>query len=140
MPSEHAHPPILELRVALTTQDYDRLVNFYLIGLGLEPAELWTTATSRAVLLELGRGTLELFDEGHAASVDALEVGERVSGPVRLALRVPDVQAAVARLVAHGATLVHAPVLTPWGDLNARVQDPDGMQVTLFEARGSVAL
>jgi len=55
---------------------------------------------------------------------------------VRLALRVPDVEAAVERLLAHGATLVHPPVVTPWGDVNARVQDPDGMQVTLFEGRG----
>jgi hypothetical protein len=42
----------------------------------------------------------------------------------------------VARLAAHDATLVHGPVVTPWGDRNARVQDPDGMQVTLFEEKG----
>ena len=38
------------------------------------------------------------------------------------------------RLLAKGATLVHPPVLTPWGDYNARLQDPDGMQITLFQA------
>ena len=37
-----------------------------------------------------------------------------------------------ARLVAAGAGWVAAPVLTPWGDRNARVQAPDGMQLTLF--------
>jgi hypothetical protein len=34
-------------------------------------------------------------------------------------------------------TLVHPSVMTPWGDLNARVQDPDGLQVTLFQVRES---
>jgi uncharacterized glyoxalase superfamily protein PhnB len=42
----------------------------------------------------------------------------------------------VDRLLAHGAVLVHQPVMTPWGDLNARLQDPDGMQITLFQAAG----
>jgi methylmalonyl-CoA/ethylmalonyl-CoA epimerase len=78
--------------------------------------------------------TLELFDERQAAYIDELEAGRRVSGPVRLALRVPDLQAALDRLLARGATLVHGPVLTPWGDRNARVQDPDGLQVTLYQA------
>jgi len=31
--------------------------------------------------------------------------------------------------------LVHPPVMTPWGDYNVRLQDPDGMQVTLFQAK-----
>jgi uncharacterized glyoxalase superfamily protein PhnB len=66
-----------------------------------------------------------------------LEVGAAVSGSVRLALQVSDVASAVERLVEHGGTLVHPPVLTPWGDLNARVESPDGLQVTLFESAGS---
>ncbi len=86
-----------------------------------------------AVLLELGRATLEIFDEGQAEMVDQIEVGQRVSGPIRFALQVPDVDAAVARLVAHGAVLMGGPLVTPWGDRNARVQAPDGLQITLFE-------
>jgi uncharacterized glyoxalase superfamily protein PhnB len=38
------------------------------------------------------------------------------------------------RLLAHGATLVHEPIMTPWGDYNVRLQDPDGMQITLFQS------
>ena len=38
------------------------------------------------------------------------------------------------RLVAAGAERVGPPVITPWGDRNARVQAPDGMQLTLFTA------
>jgi predicted enzyme related to lactoylglutathione lyase len=124
--------PILELRVALTVEDYERVVAFYREGLGVDPAQLWASE-GRAILFELGRATLEIFDQRHAETVDQLEVGQRVSGPIRFALQVPDVDAAVERAVAWGATLVHAPVTTPWGDYNARLQSPDGLQITLFQ-------
>jgi len=26
-----------------------------------------------------------------------------------------------------------SPIMTPWGDYNVRLQDPDGMQITLFQ-------
>jgi len=45
------------------------------------------------------------------------------------------VNAAVARALMFGGTLFHEPVLTPWNDLNARIESPDGMQITLFEVR-----
>jgi catechol 2,3-dioxygenase-like lactoylglutathione lyase family enzyme len=126
-------PPVMELRVAVTSRDYERLVGFYADGLGLKPAQVFTSENGQAILLELGQATLELFDERQADYVDGLEVGQRVSGQVRFALRVPDLQAALDRLLAKGAILVHPPVVTPWGDRNARVQDPDGLQVTLFQ-------
>ena len=125
--------PVLELRVALTTKEYERLVEFYCVGLGLEPNELWTGDQERAMILDMGRATLELFDESHAAAVDQIEAGTRISGPIRFALQVPDLQAALERVLAHGATLVHPPVVTPWGHYNVRVQDPDGMQITLYQ-------
>jgi RimJ/RimL family protein N-acetyltransferase/catechol 2,3-dioxygenase-like lactoylglutathione lyase family enzyme len=128
------HPDrVLQLRVALTASDYTRLVEFYCVGLGIEPTETWTNEDGHGVMLELGRATVELFDDGYAAYIDHVEFGERISGPVRLALQVPDVAGAVDRLVRHGATLVHGPVLTPWGDHSARVEAPDGLQVTLFQ-------
>lgn len=133
MSSTTSPAPVLELRVALTTSDYDRLVAFYCVGLGIEPSQLWTGEQDRAAILDMGRATLELFDEPHAAAVDQIEVGQRVSGPIRFALQVPDLPAALERLLAHGATIVHAPIVTPWGHQNARVQDPDGMQITLYQ-------
>lgn len=126
--------PIIQMRVALTTSDYERLVKFYCDGLGMEPAAVWNNDGGRALMLEMGQATLELFDERQAEVIDELEAGKRVSGQVRFALQVPDLKSALERLLAHGATLVHPPVTTPWGDVNARVQDPDGMQVTLFQA------
>ncbi len=133
MSTQITAPAVMEMRLALTTADYERLVRFYSAGLGIEPAALWTTERDRAMLLEFGRATVELFDDAHAELVDELEVGRRVSGPIRLALRVPDLDAALERLVAHGATVVHPTVITPWRHRNARVQDPDGLQITLFQ-------
>jgi predicted enzyme related to lactoylglutathione lyase len=125
--------PVLELRVAITTAEYERLSMFYIEGLGIEPEPLWTDRDDRALILDLGRATLEIFDEAHAAVVDQIEVGRRLSGPVRFALQVPDLDAALERLRKKGATLINPPVTTPWGHRNARVLDPSGMQVTLFQ-------
>jgi catechol 2,3-dioxygenase-like lactoylglutathione lyase family enzyme len=129
--------PILELRVALTTGDYERLVKFYTDGLGLEPAQLWNNGQGQALILDMGRATLEIFDETQAQTVDQIEAGQRISGQIRFALQVPDLEPAMQRLLAHGAVLVHPPVTTPWGDRNVRLQDPDGMQITLFQPLGA---
>lgn len=127
--------PIIGMRVALTTDDFDRLARLYCAGLGLEPAEIWHNGQGRALMIEMGRATLEIFDTTQAETVDRIEAGRSVSGRVRFAFQVPDLQVAMDRLLAHGATLVHPPVLTPWGDRNVRLEDPDGMQITLFQAR-----
>ncbi len=130
-----SNPPVIELRVALTTRDYDRTVQFYADGLGLEPSQFWSNDQGRALVLDLGHATLEVFDEQQAGTVDQIETGKRTSGQIRFALQVPDLQAAMQRLLAHGAVLVHPPVLTPWGDYNVRLQDPEGMQITLFQPK-----
>ena len=125
--------PIRELRIALTTSDYERLVKFYCDGLGIEPTAIWNNGQGQALVLNMGNATLEIFDEVQAETIDQLEVGRRISGQIRFALQVPDLKAATERLLAHGATLMHPPVVTPWGDYNVRLQDPDGMQITLFQ-------
>ncbi len=125
--------PVLELRIALTASDYERSVKFYCEGLGLEPAQIWNNDGGRALMLDMRHAALEIFDEPQAGTIDRIEAGRRVSGQVRFALQVPDLKAAMERLLAHGATLVHPPVVTPWGDHNVRLQDPDGMQITLFQ-------
>ena len=134
MTATNQNTPILELRVALTTSDYERLVKFYCDGLGIEPAQIWHNDQGKAMVLDMGHATLEIFDETQAETIDQLEAGKRLSGQVRFALQVPDLKAAMERLLAHGARLVHPPVMTPWGDHNVRLEDPDGMQITLFQA------
>ena len=123
---------VKELRVALTVEDFDQAVAFYRDALGLAQIADWSSETGRVVVLEAGRATLELFDRAQAESVDAIEAGRRVSGTIRFAVQVADSAGLAARLVAAGAERVGPPVVTPWGDRNARVQSPDGMQLTLF--------
>ena len=123
-----------ELRVALTVEDFDEALRFYRDALGLEQTADWSSADGRVVLLEAGRATLELMDERQAALIDNVEAGKRVSGAVRLAVEVADSEETAQRLVAAGAKQMAPQVTTPWGDRNARVRTPDGMQLTLFSS------
>lgn len=123
---------VTELRVALTVADFAEAVAFYRDALGLTELADWSSEDGRVIVLEAGRATLELMDEAQAETVDRIEAGRRVSGTVRLALEVADSGATAERLVAVGADRVAPPVITPWGDRNARVRAPDGMQLTLF--------
>src|SRR5215813_12096508 len=75
-----AEQPVLELRVAVTTQAFEKLAAFYRVGLGLEPSQEWPQEQGRSLVLDLGRATLEVFDERQAATIDQFEVGRRVSG------------------------------------------------------------
>jgi methylmalonyl-CoA/ethylmalonyl-CoA epimerase len=122
----------MEFRVVLTVDDFDRALAFYRDALGFEQLADWSGDGGRVILLDAGRATLELFDERQAESVDRIEAGRRVSGAVRLAIEVDDLEATARRLAAAGATAEAPPVVPPWGGRNARLRAPDGMQLTLF--------
>jgi methylmalonyl-CoA/ethylmalonyl-CoA epimerase len=122
----------VNLRVVLTVPDFDKAVAFYRDVLGLEQLADWSGDDGRVILLDVGHATLELFDEWQAESVDRIEAGRRVSGPVRLALEVEDPDGNAQRLVLAGATAEAPPVVPPWGGRNVRLRTPDGMQLTLF--------
>ena len=133
MTTQEVNYPVLEMRVALTTSEYERLVDFYCKGLGIEPAAIWNNGEGHALMLNMGKATLEIFDEVQADTIDQLEAGRRISGQIRFAIQVSDLNVAMERLILHGATLIHPPIMTPWGDYNVRLQDPDGMQITLYQ-------
>jgi NAD(P)-dependent dehydrogenase (short-subunit alcohol dehydrogenase family) len=127
-------PGVRQLRVALTVEDPDASARLYGGLLGMPVVEEWDRPEGRGIILDAGSATVELVDHRQAEHIDAVEVGERVSGPVRLALEVPDVEAYAGSLeTAAGAETPNDPVLTPWGDLNLRTRDRDGMQITLFQ-------
>lgn len=126
---------VRELRVCVTAEDYDEAVRFYRDVLGLEEVAAFS-GHGRVTILDAGRATLELLEPEHASYVDEVEVGRRVAGHVRLAFEVDDAREASARLAAAGAEVVAAPTETPWRSLNARLEGPAGLQLTLFEELG----
>ena len=127
-----AESPVRELRLAFTVEDYEGALRFYRDALGLPVLEEWDQETGSGAVLDAGRATLELLSVTQSELVDRIEVGEVVSGPIRLALEVKDSQETADALVRAGAQRVGGPVVTPWSHRNVRVRAPDGMQLTLF--------
>ncbi len=123
---------VRELRVCVTAEDYDEAVRFYRDVLGLPEREAYATEDGRVTILEAGRATLELADPNQAAFIDEVEVGRRVAGHIRVAFEVEDSTAMTATLADAGATVIAEPTRTPWGSLNARLEGPAGLQLTLF--------
>lgn len=124
---------VRELRLVVTATDYDAALAFYRDVLGMRQRAAFASHGGRVTILEAGRATLEITDPPHAAYIDEVEVGRRVAGHIRVALEVDDTAAVTATLAAAGATVIAEPVVTPWGSLNARLEGPAGLQLTLFQ-------
>ena len=123
---------VRELRVCVTAEDYEDALRFYRDVLGL-PEVAAFSGRGRVTILDAGRATLELLEPEHAEFVDEVEVGRRVAGHVRLAFQVADSRQTTERLANAGATVIAGPTETPWRSLNARLEGPAGLQLTLFE-------
>ena len=124
--------PVRELRLAYTVEDYDGAVRFYRDALGLAVMQEWEQPAGSGAILDAGRATLELLSVSQSELVDRIEVGEVVSGPVRLALEVEDSEETASSLASAGAQKIGGPVVTPWAHKNVRLRAPDGKQLTLF--------
>jgi catechol 2,3-dioxygenase-like lactoylglutathione lyase family enzyme len=124
---------VRQLRLVVTADDYDAAVAFYRDVLGMPEEGAFAAEGGHVTILDAGRATLEITDPVHAAYIDRVEVGRRVAGHVRVALEVADARAATGQALVGGATLVAEPVLTPWNSLNARLEGPAVLQLTLFE-------
>ena len=125
---------IRQLRLVVTAEDYDEAVAFYRDVLGMGELAVWVSPDGGQVtLLDAGRATLEITDPKNAAFIDEVEVGRRVAGHVRVALEVDDSRSATAAAVEGGAELIAEPTETPWRSLNARLEGPGELQLTLFE-------
>jgi lactoylglutathione lyase len=124
---------VRQLRVVVTAEDYDEAVAFYRDVLGLREEGAFAAEGGHVTILDAGRATLEITDPIHAAYIDRVEVGRRVAGHIRIAFEVPDAASATTRLAEAGATVLAEPVRTPWDSLNARLEGPAGLQLTLFQ-------
>ncbi|WP_328347150.1 VOC family protein [Micromonospora sp. NBC_00421] len=134
MTDDHRPPAVRQLRLVVEAEDYDVAVAFFRDALGLpEQAAYSGAGEARVVILEAGRATLEIANPAQKRMIDDVEVGRQVAPRLRLAFEVDDAAAVTGRLVAAGATEVAPPTVTPWHSLNARLDAPAGLQLTLFQ-------
>lgn len=124
--------PIRQLRLVVTTADYDEAVRFYRDVLGMTEQDAVQPPTGRVMVLDAGRATLEIAEPVSAEYIDSVEVGRRVSPSIRLALEVDTAETTAKALGAQGVEVLGEPRPTPFLSTNARINAPAGLQLTLF--------
>ena len=130
----HATRRVLQMRLVVEADDYEEAVRFYRDVLGADQElQLHGDDGENVTILEVGRATLELSNPAQVAMIDRVEVGRPVSPRLRVAFEVADAASATQDLVDAGAELVAPPTRTPWDSLNARLQAPGDLQITLFQ-------
>jgi predicted enzyme related to lactoylglutathione lyase len=129
--------PVRQLRLVVTADDYDEALQFYRDVLGLPVRADFSGENGRVTLLDAGQATIEIADPNQAEYIDRVEVGRRVAGHLRIAFEVDDAQATTQRLAEGGASVVKEPTLTPWNSLNARLDTPGELHVTVFQNLGA---
>ncbi|MGD9696425.1 MAG: VOC family protein [Thermoleophilia bacterium] len=127
--------PVLQLRLVVNADDgFEEALRLYRDVLGMrEEAAFEGEGDARVVILDAGRATLELTNAAQRRMIDEVEVGRQVSPHLRVALEVADAAATTRLLEGAGATVIAPPVETPWRSLNARLDAPGGIQITLFQ-------
>jgi L-amino acid N-acyltransferase YncA/predicted enzyme related to lactoylglutathione lyase len=125
---------VRELRLVVGAEDYAAAVRFYRDVLGLaEQVAVSGPGGAEVTILDAGRATLELANPAQHAYIDEVEVGRAVAPRLRVAFEVADAAAVTAALVAAGATEIAPPTPTPFHSVNARLDAPAGLQITVFE-------
>lgn len=129
---------VMQLRLVVEAEDFDEAVAFYRDAMGM-PEEFFVEGPDGALVVALraGRATLEIVNPAQRRLIDQLEVGREVSRSIRVAFEVADAAEETEALVDAGASLIAPPTRTPWDSLNARLEGPAGLQITLFEELGS---
>jgi predicted enzyme related to lactoylglutathione lyase len=107
----------------LHPRDFDRSIGFYQHVIGLHPMREFGQGESRGVVFFLGGGYLELTDR-HA---------EPPAASTELWLQVRDVRHAEQELRTAGVPIIESAVEKPWGLIELRVSDPDGLVLILVE-------
>jgi catechol 2,3-dioxygenase-like lactoylglutathione lyase family enzyme len=127
-------PSVRQLRLVVATPDADAAVTFFrdILGMPVEEAHHGPEG-AQVTILGAGRATLEIINPAQQRYIDQLEVGRPVAGTYRLALEVTDAHQTSGAAVAGGAVPIAPPTQTPWGSLNARLDAPGGIHLTLFQ-------
>jgi catechol 2,3-dioxygenase-like lactoylglutathione lyase family enzyme len=129
--------PSLELKVVISSRDFQASRRFYGEVLGLVVLESWEEGG--------GQGCIFGFDpEGHTGRIEVYEMneGDRRFSPVfatpfenekiELQLRTNDLQAWIAAL--QGVWDISGPQRLPWGERRITLRDPDNLLVAIFQS------
>ncbi len=114
---------ILSSRFLLHPRDFDRSLGFYRDTLGLHPMREFGHGDARGVVFFLGGGHLEITEGAE----------EPPSRATELWLQVRDVRESERVLEAAGVPILECAVQKPWGLVELRVADPDGLVLILVE-------
>ncbi|MGZ8513813.1 MAG: VOC family protein [Candidatus Limnocylindrales bacterium] len=123
---------VREMRLVVTADDHAAAVHFYRDVLGLPERAAYSSPDGQVVILDAGRATLEIADPAQAEFIDRVEVGRRVAGHIRVAFEVGDSAVTSQVLADAGAEILAEARRTPWNTMNARLNGPAGLQLTLF--------
>lgn len=125
---------VRQLRLVVATPDAEAAVAFFTDILGMPIEEAYDGPDgARVTILGAGRATLEIANPAQQRYIDEVEVGRQVAGAWRVALEVDDATQANASALAGGAAAVAPPTRTPWDSINARLDAPGGIHLTLFQ-------
>jgi len=114
---------ILSSRFMLHPSDYDESIGFYRDVLGLHPMREFGAGASRGAVFFLGGGFLELTGGPSAPPSPSTE----------LWLQVRDVSRLEAELRSVDVPIVESATAKPWGLIELRAKDPDGLTLIFVE-------
>ena len=112
----------------IVTHDLERLTRFYTgVAGATETRRTPDVGPTFYLGLRIGDSELGIVSDGSVAGTPA--------GRVVLSIEVPDVDAALSRVEAHGGRAPAPANDMPWGQRVAHVQDPDGNALNLTTTR-----
>ncbi|MCZ6806379.1 MAG: VOC family protein [Deltaproteobacteria bacterium] len=114
---------ILSSRFMLHPRDLERSLDFYQNVIGLHPMREFGRGAGRGVVFFLGGGYLEITADAVESPTSATE----------LWLQVRDARETEAKLRAAGVPIIEGAVQKPWGLIELRVTDPDGLSLIFVE-------
>ncbi|MHA7839867.1 MAG: VOC family protein [bacterium] len=114
---------ILASRYLLHPRDYDRSVRFYRDLLVLHSMREFGSGRGRGIVLFLGGGHLEITGQSEKPASPTTE----------LWLQVRDVAAVERKLVAEQVPILETATRKPWGLVELRAEDPDGLRLVFVE-------
>jgi len=137
-PERKAH--VSQLRLVIEVSDWSAALRFYRDALGLGNMYGYATDDVAQLVLEAGKGSIELVHpslpsmDSEAELSDTTEISDPQVPRMRLAFETNNSKALIEELVAAGAKPVIEPTIVPTDSYSGRLEAPDGMPITIFQS------